>query len=176
MARRTWNDMFVLLFSIPGLYRAIIRRTGFPLGNRTREHFPFDTRNMDIVHVAVWVHDHGLDVSDPQVGDIEHWAQYVRLDSGNPRDSDGHWLDGPRDLHEVLANHEDILRDVATTFQYPPRVPSAFARNWASASERAVDRTRVQLGMNRVWDDIVSTDEDADMVDVTPDNPTNPAT
>ena len=176
MARRTWNDMFVLLFSIPGLYRAIIRRTGFPLGNRTREHFPFDTRNMDIVHVAVWVHDHGLDVSDPQVGDIEHWAQYVRLDSGNPRDSDGHWLDGPRDLHEVLANHEDILRDVATTFQYPPRVPSAFARNWASASERAVDRARVQLGMSRVWDDIVSTDEDADMVDVTPGNPTDPAT
>jgi hypothetical protein len=84
MAHRTWNDMFVLLFSILGLYRTIIRRTGFPLGNRTQEHFHFDTRNMDIVHVAVWVHDHRLDVSDLQVGDIEHWAQYVRLDSSNP--------------------------------------------------------------------------------------------
>jgi hypothetical protein len=64
-----------------------------------------------------------------------------------------------------------ILRDVATTFQYPPRVPSAFARNWASAVERAVDRACVQLGMNCVWDDLVSTDED-----VAPGNPTNPAT
>jgi hypothetical protein len=30
--------------------------------------------------------------------------------------------------------------------------------------------------MNRVWDDIVSTDEDVDMVDMTSGNPTNPVT
>jgi len=173
-ARRTWNDMFVLLFSIPGLYSAIIKRTGFPLGNRTREHFPFDTRNMDIVHVAVWIHDHGLDVCDPQVEDIERWAQYVRTDGGDSRNSDGHWLVGPHDVHAVLATHEGILRDVATSFRYPPRVPSAFARSWASAAERAVDRARRQLGLVRVWDDLVSTDEDAEMMDVAPRDPTNP--
>jgi hypothetical protein len=131
---------------------------------------------MDIVHVAVWVHNHRLDVSDPQVGDIERWAQYIQSDDSSQRDSDGHWLDGPQDLHEVIAAHEGILHNVMTTFQYPPRLPSAFARNWASAAERVVDRTRVQLSMDRVWDDIISTDEDADMVDVTPGNPTNPGT
>jgi hypothetical protein len=121
--------MFVLLFSFPGLYRAMIRRTGFPLGNRTRKHFPFDTHNMDIMHVAILIHNHGLDVSDPQVGDIERWAQYVRSDGGSPCDSDGHWLDGPWDLHKIIVAHEGILRDVTITFQYPPWVPSAFARN-----------------------------------------------
>jgi hypothetical protein len=44
---------------------------------------------MDIVHVAVWVHDHGLDVSYLWVGDIERWVQYVRLDGGGLHDSDG---------------------------------------------------------------------------------------
>jgi hypothetical protein len=122
------------------------------------------------------VHNHGLNVSYLRVGDIERWAQYVRSDGGSLRDSDGHWLDGLRDLHEVIAAHEVFLRDVTTTFQYLPRVPSTFAQNWASTAERAVDRAHVQLGMDRVWDDIVSTDKDADMVDVTLGNPTNPET
>jgi hypothetical protein len=115
--------MFMSLFSIPGLYRAIIGRTGFPLGNRTREHFPFDTRNMDIVHVAVWVHDHGLNVSNPQVGDIERWAQYVWLDGGGLQDSDGHWLDGPWDLHEVIATHEGIRVIAAISFTIYRQLP-----------------------------------------------------
>ena len=174
VARHTWNDLFVLLFSFPGLYSAIIKRTGFPLGNRTREHFPFDTRNLDIVHVAVWIHDHGLDVSNPQVEDIERWAQYVRTDGGVLRGPDGHWSAGPPSLQAVLDMHEGVLRDITTSFQYPPRVPSAFSRSWASAAEWAVDRARIQLGLERVWFDVVSADEDTNMTDATLGDSTNP--
>jgi hypothetical protein len=156
--------MFVLLFSILGLYCMIIKRTDFP----------FDTHNMDVVHVTVWIQDHGLNISNSQVEAIECWAQYVQTDGGDLRDPDSHWLVSPQDLHVVLTAHKGILHDVTTTFQYPPWVPSVFAQNWASAAKQAVDHTRVQLGMECVWNDLISTDKDTDMVDVTLGNSTNP--
>jgi hypothetical protein len=36
-ARRTWYDRCITLFSVPGLYAAIIKRLGFPGGCRRRE-------------------------------------------------------------------------------------------------------------------------------------------
>jgi hypothetical protein len=36
-ARRTWYNGCINLFSVPGLYVALIRRVGFPLGNHCRE-------------------------------------------------------------------------------------------------------------------------------------------
>src|ERR1700685_1233197 len=84
-SRCTWLNLFINLFSIPGLYHHIIGQAGFPLGNCRRERFPFDTRNMDILHVAIWLHDHGLLPDDVQIGDIEQWARLVR---GLPLDND----------------------------------------------------------------------------------------
>src|ERR1700691_4425974 len=37
---------------ITGLYRHIIGQAGFLLGNRQRERFPFDTRNMDVLPIS----------------------------------------------------------------------------------------------------------------------------
>ena len=53
LAWKTWQHLFWDLFSIPGLYAHIIGSTRFPLGNRRRERFPFDTQNMDMIHVTI---------------------------------------------------------------------------------------------------------------------------
>jgi hypothetical protein len=37
IARHTWLNLFINLFSIPGLYHHIIGQASFPLGNRQRE-------------------------------------------------------------------------------------------------------------------------------------------
>ena len=96
------------------------------------------------------------------------------MDSGVLCGPDSHWLASPPSLQAVLDMHKGVLRDIMTSFQYPPRVPSAFARPWASAAKWAVDRTRIQLGLERVWFDVVSADEDTDMTDATLGDSTNP--
>jgi hypothetical protein len=37
IARRTWYEMSINLFSVQGLYRALVNHGGFPLGNHCRE-------------------------------------------------------------------------------------------------------------------------------------------
>jgi len=79
LARQTSIATFLDLFSIPGLYTHIIHATGFPVGNRTRERFPFMTNNLSYLQVTVWIHDHGLHAEDPTVGYLEDWARSYRM-------------------------------------------------------------------------------------------------
>jgi hypothetical protein len=53
LAQKMWQHLFRDLFSIPGLYAHIIGSIRFPLGNHQRERFPFDTQNMDMIHVTI---------------------------------------------------------------------------------------------------------------------------
>ena len=126
------------------------------------------------IHIAIWIHDHSLDASDPQVEDIECWAQYIQVDSGDLCGPDGHWLVTAHNLDTTLITHKRIHCDVVTSFQYPPWVLSAFARHWESATEWAIDCVHMQLKLECVWFDIISADEDVDMTDVTLGNSTNP--
>jgi hypothetical protein len=87
-AHRTWYDRCIALFSVPGLYAAIIKRLGFPGGCRRRERFPFDTRNLDAIQVALWFHDHSLYPIRPEVQDIERWVRLVRGLDGEIQDAD----------------------------------------------------------------------------------------
>src|SRR5882762_11404739 len=59
LARQAWITTFLNLFSILGLYAHIICTTGFPMGNCTRERFPFMTNNLLYLQVTAWIHDHG---------------------------------------------------------------------------------------------------------------------
>jgi hypothetical protein len=139
VARRAWYAMCVDLFSVPGLYRALVHRGGFSLGNRRRERFPFDTRNVDFMQVATWFHDHGLNAADPTVAEIERWAKLLRGNSGGILDEDGNWNAEP---YNIACTLEAIPApaDLTSAFQYPPRVPSAHARSWGMASEISVDQ------------------------------------
>jgi len=160
-ARRTWYNGCINLFSVPGLYAALIKRIGFPSGNRRRERFPFDTRNLDVFHIALWFHDHGLYPQHPELQEIERWARLVRGMDGDIMDSEGRWNTSPRSIATMLEGNP-ALAELSTTFQYPPRVPSAHARSWATAAERFVNERRVASGLSELRGDIAPKDESDD--------------
>ena len=160
-ARRAWYNTCIRLFSVKGLYSALIERLGFPLGNRRRERFPFDTRNVDIYQVAVWFHDHGLYKRQPELQDIERWARLVRGLDGDTVDPEGTWNTFPQSVSTVLEGNP-VLINASRDFQYPPRVPSAHARSWATAAERFVDEQRAANGLARLHNNVAPADESDD--------------
>ena len=62
---------------------------------------------MDILHVAIWLHDHGLSPDDLQIGDIEQWARVVQgLPPDNEQqDVDGNWGLSPCNIGEAIEEH-----------------------------------------------------------------------
>jgi hypothetical protein len=142
-ARGKYTYHFTNLFSVPGLYRFIIQEAGFPIGNRVREAFPFDTRNLSPFIVAGWLHDHGLDPKDPVIGYIEDWGQRSRAQF-EPHDH-GKWPSFPNDLDAFREHHALAIPDVRIAFQYPPRVPSSAERDWLTAAETFVNSERQRL-------------------------------
>jgi hypothetical protein len=149
LARQTWISTFLDLFSIPGLYAHIIHATGFPVGNRTRERFPFITNNLSYLQVAVWIHDHGLRAEDPTVGYLEEWAKSCRISTGSIL-TDGSWDAWPTSFEAVEKEMSRELSDAHITFTYPPRAPSAHPRSWATASEIAVEAKRLAFNLNQI--------------------------
>jgi hypothetical protein len=161
IARQNWLFQFTNLFSIPGLYRHIVERSGFPAGNRRRERFPFITNNLGPVETAIWILDHGLSPLDPQVEDNERWAVALRS-LNDARDTNGVWDSEPSHLASAQVIVAAQLANIGTEFQYPPRAPSAHARSWATSTELIVDDNRRRAGLLRLHNHVTEADEDND--------------
>jgi hypothetical protein len=161
IARLRYSNMFINLFSIQGLYRAIISRIGAPLGHRPRDGFLFDTRNMDLSHVALWLHDHGLSPASLEVRQLETWASRVRAISDH-RAEDGNWSSFPCSLENVETDMFEVLNSLALSFSYPPRVPSAASRSWQTAAELFVVNARRRDGLEPIFTGISENDEATD--------------
>jgi hypothetical protein len=114
---------------------------------------------MDMVHVAVWAHDHGLDPSSPAVGEIEDWAVRVRSES-DARQEDGSWTSSPSNTSEVAGVFQRQLSEVNTMFSYPPRSHSVHPRSWATSSEIFVDRQREMQSLTRILVGVTLDEED----------------
>jgi hypothetical protein len=134
ITRGRYGSLFIELFSIPGLYREITTRLGAALGNRIRDGYPFNTRNMEIFHVAIWLHDHGLSPSSTEVRQLKTWALHVRA-INETHSEDGNWPLFPRSLAIFVADHQQQLSVLPLSFSYPPRVPSAAPRSWTTIAE-----------------------------------------
>jgi hypothetical protein len=161
IARANYSRRFIDLFSIPGLYRAIITRFGAPTGRRTRDGFPFDTRNLDMFQVAIWLHDHGLATGQNSVQGLEAWAVRARL-LQEARADNGDWSQYPRNISEVVTSPDEHLDNLRTSFAYPPRVPSANVRSWLTASEQFVDANRRTAGLDILVAGVSPADEQTD--------------
>ena len=149
LARQTWITTFLELFSIPGLYAHIIHATGFPMGNRTQEQFPFMTNNLSYLQVAVWIRDHGLCAEDPTVGYLEDWARSYRISTGSIL-TEGSWDVWPTSFEAVEEEMSRELSDAHVTFTYPPRTLSTHPRSWATASEIAVEAKCLALNLKQI--------------------------
>ena len=91
----------------------------------------------------------------------QRWVRLVRGLDGEIQDNDGNWPRFPHNIESVLEDNP-ALNNVATTFQYPPRVPSAHPRSWATASERHIDEQRAVQGLSRLLNDVALGNESAD--------------
>ena len=120
LARQAWITTFLDLFSIPGLYAHIIHTTGFPLGNRTRERFPFITNNLLYLQVTTWIHDHGLHANDPTVGYLEDWANSCRTSSRSIL-TNGSWDAWPTNFEAVERAMSKELRSSCSICLSAPR-------------------------------------------------------
>jgi hypothetical protein len=144
-----WIATFLDLFSIPGLYTHIIHTTSFPVGNCTRERFPFMTNNLSYLQVTVWIHDHGLHAEDPTMGYLEDWAKSCRISTGSIL-TNGSWDAWPTSFEAVEKEMSRELSDTHITFTYPPHAPSAHPQSWATASEITVEAKRLAFNLNQI--------------------------
>jgi hypothetical protein len=149
LAQQMWIATFLNLFSIPRLYAHIIHATGFPVGNCTREQFPFMTNNLSYLQVAVWIHDCGLRAEDPTMGYLEDWAKSCRISTRSTL-TDGSWDAWPTSFEAVKKEMSRELSDAHITFTYPPCTPSAHPQSWATASEIAVEAKHLAFNLNQI--------------------------
>jgi hypothetical protein len=110
-------------------------------------------RNVDIYQVAIWFHDHSLYRSHPELQEIEHWARLIQGLDGDMVDSEGTWENFPRSMTTVLEGNP-VLTTASMEFQYPPWVPSAHARFWATAAEQFVDDQWAANGLARLHNNV----------------------
>ena len=112
---------------MPGLYRHIVERSGFPTRNRRQERFPFITNNLGLIETAIWILDRGLSPLDPQVEENERWATALRA-LAEGRGTNGTWEHSPLQLADGQQIVAAQLANIRTKFHYPPCAPSAHAR------------------------------------------------
>src|SRR5882762_5835716 len=149
LAWQTWIATFLDLFSIPGLYAHIIHATGFPMGNRTQEQFPFMTNNLSYLQAAVWIHDHGLCAEDPTVGYLEDWAKSCHTSTGSIL-TDGSWDAWPTNFEAVEREMSRELYNSHITFTYPPCALSAHPQSWVTTSEIAVEAKCLAFNLKQI--------------------------
>jgi hypothetical protein len=111
------------------------------------------------MQVATWFHDHGLDAADPTIAEIKQWAKLLRGQSGGVLDEDGNAE--PYSIAHALEAIP-VSADLASTFQYPPCVPSAHTRSWGTASEMSVDQRRASLNLPNIIIGVAQSDESED--------------
>ena len=80
---------------------------------------------------------------------------------GDIIDLEDNWNTSPRNTASMLEGNP-TLAELMTMFQYPPQVPSAHARSWATAAERFMNERRVASGLSELRGDIAPKDESDD--------------
>jgi hypothetical protein len=76
-------------------------------------------------------------------------------------DSEGTWDNFPQSVSTVLEDNP-VLTTASREFQYPPWVPSAHARSWATAAERFIDDQQAANGLSRLHNNVAPADESDD--------------
>ena len=162
-ARRNYRDQFVRLFSIFGLYRSIVEQFQSNRGSRIRAPFPFDTRNLELHQVALWLHDHGLAFDSNELENIERWASDERLRSDS-QSAEGDWSSPPHSLNSYAVENSTILEQLPVEFRYPP---AAFIRGRVRSStemETFVHANRLRAHLTPFEDRVSTEDEPEDVV------------
>lgn len=92
-------------FRTPGLFARIAQELGLSVGDREFEHFPYDTRNMDVITVVQWALDHCIRPTSRTAGVLEEYAPFALARQASLADFPWHtpdqWVSLPgQELHE----------------------------------------------------------------------------
>ncbi|KAJ7222697.1 hypothetical protein C8J57DRAFT_1253646 [Mycena rebaudengoi] len=101
---RRFFDTAILMFSIPGLFNAIILAGGYPAAVLALAHYPFLTDNIVMAQVASWFVQHGITTGSPDVLILESFARARRNSKADNADLENTaWLTPPRTIEEAIA-------------------------------------------------------------------------
>lgn len=134
------RDLFrhtaILLFAVEDYASIITGHLGSPLGDRAVEHYPFEMDPFNVVHVAAWFRDHGVDIGSVTADNLRSYAlsawPYRR----------GATSEAPPPLNAMFAGtaYQKIVA-LARNFQYPA-VHFTQTRSYITATEQYFNEWR----------------------------------
>lgn len=117
--RQEFNRVWWGTFGTRGLFARIALELNLTVGDRELEHFPYDTRNVDVIIIVRWALDHGIGPTSPVIALLEDFAPLTLARQAN--------LVGPpqRSLDDWVALFGPLLHEASYTLRYPPHLPDA---------------------------------------------------
>ncbi|KZP08304.1 hypothetical protein FIBSPDRAFT_901387 [Athelia psychrophila] len=115
--RQEFNRTWWGTFATRGLFARIAQELALSVGDREPEHFPYDTRNVDVIIIVRWALDHGIAPNSTMAGYLEEFAPLTLARQAN--------LSGipQRSLDEWVVQFGPLLHEASHTLQYPPHIP-----------------------------------------------------
>lgn len=117
--RQEFNRVWWGTFATRGLFARIALELGLAPGDRELEHFPYDTRNVDVIIMVRWALDHGIGPTSPLVNFLEDFAPLTLARQTTLAAFHQQTLD------EWVAQFGPLLHEAAHTLRYPPHIPDA---------------------------------------------------
>ncbi|KAF7977125.1 hypothetical protein HWV62_4742 [Athelia sp. TMB] len=128
--RDAFLQLAVRLFAVKDYLMVLYGRMSAPMGDRPVEPYPFELDPYNMVHVAAWFHDHGIELESETAENLHQYSifAYPFLPGALP--------DGPPTLGQMLAGSAGQRTLIsAAHFQYPALHFSQPGRNWTTATE-----------------------------------------
>ncbi|KAJ7209332.1 hypothetical protein C8J57DRAFT_1540416 [Mycena rebaudengoi] len=124
---RGFFNATIIMFSMPGLFAAIIQAGSYPPLSLALAHYPFLTDNITMAQVAAWFVQQGILLGSMDVLLLESFARAQRnTKTGNPNLENKDWGEAPRDITEAISmSPVPAWRDLV---QMPPNVPTEHSR------------------------------------------------
>lgn len=139
--REAFRHTGVRLWAVLDYVMILYGRIGAPMGDRPVEPFPFEFEDYNMVHVAAWFHDHGIELESETASNLHQYAvsAYPFLPGALPT--------GPPTSEQMNAGSAGQRMDIAVSrFQYPPLHFTQPERDWVTATEEFFARGRAGLG------------------------------
>lgn len=130
---RTWGGMFCTR----GLFARIAQELRLTVGVRDLEHFPYDTRNVDVISIVRWVLDHNIGPASRTITALEDYAPLTIARQANLADFP------QRTPDEWVASFGTQLNEASHTLRYPPLVSGATITTTSSEVQLLGHRPRV---------------------------------
>ncbi|KAJ7220405.1 hypothetical protein C8J57DRAFT_1254236 [Mycena rebaudengoi] len=101
---RCFFNAATLMFSITGLFDAIVRAGGYPSTALALAHYPFLTDNVLMAHIATWFVQRGIAAGSPDVLVLESFAQAWRNMKVGIQDLENStWTEAPCTVAEAIS-------------------------------------------------------------------------